>query len=151
MKQLILATLLTGAIMLCEPSAVAQSAPPPKPLVRLGTVVIKKGVMLDGGKQLRAGTYDVRLTRQESKPSTGTIPGVERQAEFVRRSFYRRGMVAGTAVVNVFPASDVSKIQDQEGNVPKSGTQTVEITPHDFLRIWFNKNETHYLIYLRSS
>jgi hypothetical protein len=150
MKQLVLTAVLIGAIIFCERASVAQDTKPAKPLVALGTVVITKDVMLAGGKQIGPGTYDVRLTREESRPSTGLIPGLDRQVEFVRRSFYRRSRVAGTAVVNVVAAADIGKIRDQEGGAPRRGAQKVDTTPHDFLRIWFNKGETHYLIYLRS-
>ena len=70
----------------------------------LGSVRIPRSVKADG-KDLKAGTYQVRLTAQAASPA---VPGqtMERWVEFVQG-----GKVVGREVVSIVPAAEVKDLQ----------------------------------------
>ena len=121
MKQFVMAGTIIGALAFgapalaqkAKPSAAAGHAAPnsqpttaeepnaPGAMV-LGTVRLPKGVKADG-KELAAGSYQVRLTADEAKPDAkGSSEKLERWVEFVKG-----GKVAGREVVSIVPAAEV--------------------------------------------
>jgi len=108
----------------------------------LGTVHLAKAMTADG-KPLPAGTYQVRLTAQESKPDAkGQSETLERWVEFVQK-----GAVKGREVVTIVPQADVKNVvkdaPPRPGGMPKVQT----LKGNDYVRVWFNKGGNHYLIY----
>ena len=78
--------------------AAAQQGQVPTTETALGSVRIPRAVKADG-KDLKAGTYQVRLTAQDAAPRAfGTDP-MERWVEFVQG-----GKVAGREVVSIVPS-----------------------------------------------
>ena len=110
--------------------------------VALGSVRIRRSVTADG-KPLPAGTYTVRVTAQESKPDVvGQTEALERWAEFVQR-----GEVKGREVVSIVPDAE-SKLVVKD-TPPRSGGSKVQVLRgNEYVRVWFNKGGTHYLINL---
>lgn len=110
--------------------------------VALGSVRIRRSVTADG-KPLPAGTYTVRVTAQESKPEVvGQTEALERWAEFVQR-----GEVKGREVVSIVPDAE-SKLVVKD-TPPRSGGSKVQVLRgNEYVRVWFNKGGTHYLINL---
>ena len=99
--------------------AAAQQGQAPTTETSLGSVRIPRAVKADG-KDLKAGTYTVRLTAQEASPAA---PGIkmERWVEFVQG-----GKVAGREVVSIIPADEVKDTQpgpDLSGSGPRSGSR----------------------------
>ncbi|MBI2832885.1 MAG: hypothetical protein HYX76_00480 [Acidobacteria bacterium] len=108
----------------------------------LGTVRIPRGVMADG-KALAAGTYQVRLTAQEAKPDVvGQTPKYERWVEFVRG-----GQARAREVVSIVPPSEIDKVAEDVPPGP-GGSKVQMLAGNDYVRVWFNRNGTHYLIHL---
>ena len=108
----------------------------------LGSVRITRNVTADG-KPLSAGTYQLRLTAEEAKPQVaGTDATLERWVEFTQR-----GQVKGREVVSIVPQDEIAKVAD--GRPPRRGASKVELLKgNDYLRVWINKDNTHYLIHL---
>ena len=90
-----------AAILMSTFAAVAsaQTGQVPTGETALGSVRIPRSVKADG-KDLKAGTYQVRLTAQAASPA---VPGqtMERWVEFVQG-----GKVVGREVVSIVPASE---------------------------------------------
>ncbi|MEO5926434.1 MAG: hypothetical protein ABIR70_21615 [Bryobacteraceae bacterium] len=121
----------------------------PKPLI-LGRFLLPQNVLLSTGAQLKPGVYDVRLLAGPTVPATGSIPGMEGKVEFVRKGFFFwHGKAVGNELVNIVPAEEVGKIKEQDRGVPERGAHQILVTPHEFFRIWMNKDDIHYLVYLR--
>lgn len=123
--------------------ATTQAAPDvPGGELALGTVRIPRNVMADG-RPLPAGTYQLRLTGQEAKPDVpGQTEKLERWVEFVQR-----GQVKGREVVSIVPGSEIGQVAD--GRPPRPGASKVELLKgNDYLRVWINRQGTHYLIHL---
>jgi hypothetical protein len=108
----------------------------------LGSIRLPKGVTADG-KPLPAGTYQVRLTAQEAKPdAVGTSETLERWVEFVQG-----GAVKGREVVSIVPQAEVKMVVKDAP--PAAGTSKVQtLKGNDYVRVWFNRAGTHYLIHL---
>jgi hypothetical protein len=108
----------------------------------LGTVRLPKGLKADG-KELAAGTYQVRLTADEAKPDArGASEALERWVEFVKG-----GNVAGREVVTIVPASEAKLVQKDAP--PRSGGSKVEtLKGGDYVRVWINRGGNYYLIHL---
>jgi hypothetical protein len=110
--------------------------------VALGSVRISRSVTADG-KALPAGTYTVRVTAQESKPdAVGQTEALERWAEFVQR-----GEVKGREVVSIVPASE-AKLVVKDAPPRAGGSKVQALRGNEYIRVWFNKGGTHYLINL---
>jgi hypothetical protein len=108
----------------------------------LGTVRLPKGLKADG-KDLPAGSYQVRLTADEAKPDAkGSSEKLERWVEFVKG-----GTVAGREVVSIVPAGEAKLVQ--KDNPPASGGSKVEaLKGGDYVRVWINKGGNYYLVHL---
>jgi hypothetical protein len=124
--------------------AAAQQGQAPTTETALGSVRIPRSVKADG-KDLRAGTYQVRLTSQDASPS---VPGIkmERWVEFVQG-----GKVAGREVVSIIPADEVKDTMpgpDLPGKAPRAGTRVDMLKGGDYLRVWITRNGVQYLIHL---
>src|SRR6476620_6134903 len=127
----IVALLLTGFTGV----AAAQQGKVPTTETALGSVRIPRAVKADG-KDLKAGTYTVRLTAQDASP---VVPGIkmERWVEFVQG-----GKVAGREVVSIIPADEVKDTQpgpDLPGKAPRAGTRVDMLKGGDYLRVWITK------------
>ena len=123
--------------------AAAQQGQVPTTETALGSVRIPRSVKADG-KELKAGTYQVRLTAQDATP---TVPGIkmERWVEFVQG-----GKVAGREVVSIVPASEVKDLQPGPDAPPSSrpGTRVEMLKGNEYLRVWINRAGVNYLIHM---
>ena len=107
----------------------------------LGPVNIPRAVKADG-KELAAGTYQVRVTETTAAPpAPGQTPQYERWAEFLRG-----GKVVGREVVTVVPASDIKQVAEVTPPGP-GGARTEILKGGDYLRVWLNRGGNHYLIH----
>ena len=108
----------------------------------LGNVRIPKGLKADG-KELPAGTYQVRLTANEAKPDAkGSSEVLERWVEFTQK-----GEVKGREVVSIVPNDEIKLVQ--KDTPPSSNGSKVEtLKGGDYVRVWINKGGHHYLIHL---
>jgi hypothetical protein len=108
----------------------------------LGTVHLAKAQTADG-KPLPAGTYQVRLTAQESKPDAkGQSENLERWVEFLQK-----GTVKGREVVTIVPQAEVKNVV-KDAPPPAGGAPKVQtLKGNEYVRVWFNKGGNHYLIY----
>jgi hypothetical protein len=121
----------------------AETPAAPTGEIALGTARLTKGVTADG-KALPAGTYQVRVTAQESKPdAVGTTEQLERWVEFLQK-----GEVKGREVVSIVPASEAKMVVKDAP--PKAGgaAKVQPLRGNEYVRVWFNKGGNHYLINL---
>jgi hypothetical protein len=110
--------------------------------VALGSVELPRRVMANG-ETLASGTYDVRVTGDSATPGApGQLPVLERWVEF------RQGdEVRGREVVSIIPNSEIADVAKTAP--PASGTSRVELLKgNDYLRVWSNQDNTHYIIHL---
>ena len=152
-KQWVVVGILTGTLM-AGGNALAQHKTPkqqpttaevptaPTGEVALGSVRLAKSLTADG-KALAAGTYQVRVTAQEAKPETvGQTEPLERWAEFLQK-----GEVRGREVVTIVPNAEVKEVVKDPP--PRAGGYKVEnLVGGDYVRVWINRANNHYLIYL---
>ena len=111
----------------------------------LGTVRLPKGVKADG-KDIAAGSYQVRLTADEAKPDArGSSEKLERWVEFVKG-----GTVVGREVVSIVPAAE-SKLVQKDTPPPSGGAKVETLKGGDYVRVWINKGGTYYLVHLPNS
>jgi hypothetical protein len=128
----------------------AQPATAPDPAapdgaLPLGTVRLPKGVKADG-KELPAGTYQVRLTPEEAKPDAkGSTEKLERWVEFVKG-----GKVVGREVVSIVPASEAKLVQ-KDTPPPSGGSKVETLKGGDYVRVWINKGGNYYLVHLTNA
>jgi hypothetical protein len=108
----------------------------------LGTVHVPKGVKADG-KDLPAGSYQVRLTADEAKPDAkGSTEKLERWVEFVKG-----GQVAGREVVSIVPAAEAKLVQ-KDTPPPSGGAKVETLKGGDYVRVWINRGGNYYLVHL---
>jgi len=108
----------------------------------LGTAKLPKGVTADG-KPLPAGTYQVRLTAQEATlDAKGATEKLERWVEFVQGK-----TVKGREVATIVPAAE-SKLVAKDAPPPANGVRVQILKGNDYLRVWFNKAGTQYIVNL---
>lgn len=123
--------------------AAAQQGTVPTTETALGSVHIPRSVKADG-KDLKAGTYQVRLTAQDASPA---VPGqkMERWVEFVQG-----GKVAGREVVSIVPAGEMKDLMPgpDAGKAPGSGAKVEMLKGNDYMRVWIARNGVNYLIHL---
>ncbi len=124
--------------------AAAQQGQVPTTETALGSVRIPRSVKADG-KDLKAGTYQVRLTSQDASP---TVPGIkmERWVEFVQG-----GKVAGREVVSIVPADEMKDLMpgpDAPGKAPRAGSRVEMLKGNDYLRVWISRAGVSYLIHM---
>ncbi len=128
-----------------EPNAQPNTAPEPSApdaAMALGTVRIPRAVKADG-KPLSAGTYQVRLTPDPSKPdAVGQTEKLERWVEFVQGK-----EVKGREVVTIVPQSEIKLVQ--KDSPPAANSSKVQMLKgNDYMRVWINKGGNYYLIHL---
>jgi hypothetical protein len=111
----------------------------------LGTVRLPKGVKADG-KDLPAGTYQVRLTAEEAKPDAkGSSEVLERWVEFVKG-----GKVVGREVVSIVPSNEAKLVQ-KDAPPPSGGSKVETLKGGDYVRVWINKGGSYYLVHLANA
>ena len=123
--------------------AAAQQGQVPTTETALGSVRIPRTVKADG-KELKAGTYQVRLTAQDASP---TVPGIkmERWVEFVQG-----GKVAGREVVSIVPAEELKDLQpgpDAPART-RAGVRVEMLKGNEYLRVWIGRAGVSYLLHL---
>jgi len=122
------------------PTEAAPSAPAGD--MALGSVSVPKGVKADG-KELAAGSYQVRLTADEAKPDAkGSTEKLERWVEFVKGK-----NVAGREVVSIVPAAEAKLVQ-KDTPPPSGGSKVETLKGGDYTRVWINKGGNYYLVHL---
>jgi hypothetical protein len=124
--------------------AAAQQGQVPAAETALGSVRIPRAVKADG-KDLKAGTYQVRLTAQAATPA---VPGqtMERWVEFLQG-----GKVAGREVVSIVPAGEMKDLMpgpDAPGKSPSAGSRVEMLKGNDYLRVWISRAGVNYLIHM---
>jgi hypothetical protein len=125
---------LMGGLLALPLDAVAQTAE------SLGTLRLPRDVMANG-QVLEAGTYTARLSSDPVTPVVGQAPGSSRWVEFVED-----GQVRGRELATVVPPADVKQVA--KGTPPPQGTARVQpLRGADYLRVWFNRAGTQYLIH----
>jgi hypothetical protein len=107
----------------------------------LGSVRLPKAVTADG-KPLPAGTYQVRLTGQETSQAIGITESLERWVEFLQGK-----TVKGREVVSIVPASE-AKLVAKDAPPPPNGVKVQTLRGNDYVRVWFNKGGNYYLVHL---
>jgi hypothetical protein len=123
--------------------AAAQQGQAPTTETALGSVRIPRSVKADG-KDLKAGTYQVRLTAQDAAPpAVGIIR--ERWVEFVQG-----GKVVGREVVSIVPSDEVKDLQPGPDAPPstRTGSKVEMLKGNDYLRVWINRAGVIYLIHM---
>ena len=124
-----------------QPTTAADPSAPDAAMA-LGSVRIPRAVKADG-KPLAAGTYQVRLTPETSKPdAVGASEKLERWVEFVQK-----GQVAGREVVSIVPQGEAKLVQ-KDAPPPNGGSKIQMLKGNDYLRVWINKGGNYYLIHL---
>jgi hypothetical protein len=123
--------------------AAAQQGQVPTTDTALGSVRIPRAVKADG-KDLKAGTYQVRLTAQAAAPA---VPGqtMERWVEFVQG-----GKVVGREVVSIVPGPEVKDLQpgpDAPAST-RTGSKVEMLKGNEYLRVWINRAGVAYLIHM---
>jgi hypothetical protein len=143
---LILASAILGFTVGPANVALAQTAPAsvdvPAGQVALGSVELPRRVMANG-EALASGTYEVHVTGDSATPDApGQLQVLERWVEF------RQGdEIRGREVVSIVPQSEIQNVAKTAP--PASGTSRVELLRgDDYLRVWSNQNNTHYIIHL---
>ena len=123
--------------------AAAQQGQVPTTETALGSVRIPRSVKADG-KELKAGTYTVRLTAQEASPA---VPGqkMERWVEFVQG-----GKVAGREVVSIVPADEMKDLMPgpDSPHKPGAGSRVEMLKGNEYLRVWITRAGVSYLIHM---
>lgn len=122
--------------------AAAQQGQVPTTETALGSVRIPRAVKADG-KDLKAGTYQVRLTAQAASPA---VPGqtMERWVEFVQG-----GKVVGREVVSIVPAGEMKDLMPgpDANKGPGSGARVEMLKGNEYMRVWIARNGVNYLIH----
>ena len=132
----------TGSSPLAAAPQLAGNVGVPSGELALGTVELPRQVLADG-QALAAGTYEVHLTSRTASPETaGALAELERWVEFRQDS-----AVAGREVASIVPGAEIGDIA--RSAPPASGTSRVEVLRgNDYVRVWINRDGTHYLIHL---
>ena len=142
MKRMVCVAILTG---MSVAAAAARQAGVPAGETGLGTVSLPRQVLADG-QQLTAGTYDLRLTTDQAQPETpGQLASLNRWVEFVQADEVR-----GREVASIIPADEIGVVAGS--TPPGPGVALVQMLKgNDYLRIWINRDGTHYLLHLPTS
>src|SRR5215218_2779410 len=124
--------------------AAAQQGQAPTAQTALGSVRIPRSVKANG-QDLKAGTYQVRLTAEDAAPPAAGIIR-ERWVEFVQG-----GKVAGREVASIIPADEVKDTQpgpDLPGKQPKAGSRVDTLKGGEYVRVWIIRGGVQYLIHM---
>ena len=124
--------------------AAAQQGQVPTTETALGSVRIPRSVKADG-KELKAGTYQVRLTAQAAAPAVpgqtdGALGRVRagRQGRRARSRQHRAGgRSEGPAAGSGLP-----------GKAPSAGSKVEMLKGNEYLRVWINRAGVSYLIHM---
>ena len=122
-------------------TAAADTTALPAGTVSLGTVRLPRAVKANG-EQIAAGSYQLRLTGEEPPAPTGATKSYERWVEFVRG-----GKVVGREVVSVVPQSEIDAV-GKGGGPGRGATKVQMLRDNEYLRVWINRGDTHYLVHL---
>ena len=108
----------------------------------LGAIELPRRVLADG-QTLAAGTYSLHLTARTAAPeATGALAALERWVEFRQED-----VVVGREVAAIVPAAEIGDVA--ESSPPARGSSRVEVLRgNEYVRVWINRNGTHYLIHL---
>jgi hypothetical protein len=117
------------------------SAPADTPQSRPGEVAIPRSVTADG-KALAAGTYRLRLA--DEAPAEGAAIRAGRWVEFVAN-----GSVAGRSLAVVIPDDEIGEIA--ASSYPRNEAWVAELRGGEYIRVWLNRDGSHYLIHLPRS
>lgn len=110
----------------------------------LGSVRVPRAAVANG-EPLAAGTYSVRLASGPVPGAVGQTPDESKWVEFVQGT-----QVRGKEVATVMNADEVRKIA--ETSIPGPGTSKVQVLKgEEYLRVWINRANTHYLVHLALS
>jgi hypothetical protein len=154
-KQRVLALFVSGALAVASasvPAAAQHKAPNQQPStadapsapageLALGNVRLPRGVTADG-KPLAAGSYQVKLTAQASKPdAVGATEDLERWVEFTQG-----GKVAGREVVSIVPQAE-AKLVSKDAPPPSGGSKVQVLRGNEYLRVWINRAGNYYLVH----
>ena len=150
-KQWVLVCVLAGALTGSNAAAqhkapnqqpsTAEAPAAPTGEVALGSVRLPRSVTADG-KPLPAGTYTLKVTAQQAAPeAVGTTEALERWVELSQGK-----EVKGREVVSIVPQNEIKMVV--KDTPPAPGTSKVQVLRgNDYLRVWFNRGGTHYLIH----
>jgi hypothetical protein len=131
----------TAALLLSMAPLGAQSA---QSSPSLGSVRIPQAVMANG-QTLPAGTYSIRLTSDAVPPVVGIGAENNKWVEFVQG-----GQVKGKEMATIVSGPDARQVTKGDG--PASGAAKVQMLKgNEYIRIWFNRAGTHYLIHLTNT
>ena len=110
--------------------------------VGLGSVMLPRQVLADG-QPLEAGTYQLRLTSEPAQPETpGQLAALNRWVEFLQDD-----EVKGREVVSIVPPGEIAEVASSGS--PGPGVALVQMLKDaDYVRIWINRDGTHYLLHL---
>ena len=140
-------SLLAGDVMAQHKAPKQQPNTAPVPAaptgeVGLGSFRLPRGVTADG-KPLPAGTYTAKVTAQEAKPETiGQTEPLERWAELSRGKEVR-----GREVVVIVPESEIQHVVKDAPPRAGGAPRVQALRGNEYMRVWFNRGGTHYLIY----
>ena len=144
---LLIVTVMTGTTAtLMVDRAIAQqltlTVDVPRGDLELGLVSIPRTVTANG-QALSSGDYQVRLTARSAIPDTvGALTVLERWVEFRQDDD-----VKGREVATIVPNDEISDVAKSAS--PGSGSSRVELLKeNEYMRVWINKDGTHYLILL---
>lgn len=138
----ILGLTVAGPSDVVQAQTAAANVDVPTAEVALGSVELPRRVMANG-ETLASSTYDVRVAVDSATPEApGQLPVLERWVEF------RQGdEVRGREVVSIIPNNEIEDVAKTAP--PASGMSRVELLKgNDYLRVWSNQNNTHYIIHL---
>jgi len=142
MKKLILVGILGAALAAVGVTTTRAAAQGMDKAMTLGTIHLARAVMVDG-KTLAAGTYQLRLTMDHPKPAAGESPDSEQFVEFLKA-----GTIVARDVATVVSKADIGAIGKGDP-APAPGTAKIEMLKgNDYIRVWVNKDGTHYLLHL---
>lgn len=135
-----LPSVVVAALLIWTISPGAQSAAGES----LGQARIPRAVVANG-QPLAAGTYSLRLTTDAVPAVVGQTPSESRWVEFVQG-----GQVRGREMATVLSAAELAAVT--EGRRPAAGAARVDLLKgNDYVRVWLNRNGTHYLIHLATT
>ena len=133
---------LSGASLPAVAGQLPGSVSVPPGELALGTVELPRRVLANG-QALPPGAYSVHLTSLTASPeATGALAELERWVEFRQDE-----TVMGRELASIVPAAEIGAVAGS--TPPESGSSRVEVLRgNDYVRVWINRDGTHYLIHL---
>ena len=125
--------------------AAAQQGQVPTTETALGSVRIPRSVKADG-KDLKAGTYQVRLTAQDAAPPAAGINRWSAGSSSCRAA--RSPGAKSSASSRPAEVKDLQPGPDRPGKAPSAGTRVDMLKGNDYLRVWINRAGVSYLIHM---